>query len=62
MYFLTTRAIENNLGVVIPRMTILSMDNVRTLAGQGVDSIPCIICQDMRAVDSATKDMMDGRY
>lgn len=63
MYFLTTKAIEHpeTLEVIVPRMTILSMDNIRTLAGQGIDSIPCVVCQDMRTVDSVTSDMMHGR-
>lgn len=65
MYYLTTRAIEHpeTLEVIVPRMIILSIDDVRMLAGKyGVDSIHCVICTDMHAVESITKDMMDGKF
>lgn len=64
MYFLATRSIEHpeTLEVVVERMAVLSIEDVRRLAGDfGVDTIPCVICQDMRAVESMTRDMMSGR-
>jgi len=64
MYFLTTRSIEHpeTLEVIVRRMTILSIEDVRTLAGEyGVDSIPAVICADMGAVESVVRDMMAGR-
>lgn len=65
MYYLTTRAVEHpeTLEVIVPRMLILSVDDVRMLAGKyGIDSIHCVICTDMRAVESVTRDMMDGKF
>jgi hypothetical protein len=63
MYFLTTRSIEHpeTLEVIVRRMTILSIEDVRTLAGYGVDSIPAVVCADMGAVESVVRDMMAGR-
>jgi hypothetical protein len=64
MYFLATRSIEHpeTLEVIVQRMAVLSIEDVRRLAGDfGVDTIPCVICQDMRAVESMTRDMMSGR-
>lgn len=65
MYYLTTRAVEHpeTLEVIVPRMLILSIDDVRMLTGKyGIDSIHCVICTDMRAVESVTRDMMDGKF
>jgi len=64
MYFLATRSIEHpeTLETIVGRMTILSIDDVRKLAGEfGVDSVPCVICTDMKAVERMTQQMMDGR-
>lgn len=64
MYFLTTANIDHPVSCepIVRRMTILTEENIRMLdAEYGIDSIPCIICRDMHAVESITREMMHGR-
>lgn len=64
MYFLTTTSIEHpeTRERIVRRMTILSESDIRMLSGKyGIDNIPCVVCMDMRAVESITRDMMTGK-
>ena len=65
MYYLTTREIGHpeTLEVIVPRMITLSIDDIRMLAGKyGIDSIHCVICTDMHAVESIMRDIMDDKF